>query len=288
MNLKQLRYFTAIAEEHQITAAAKRLNITQPPLSYELGSLERELGVKLVNRGARSAELTDAGKLLYERAQQILAMTSAAQHEVQSFGKGFSGVLHVGAVSSSGGTVPTTRMLEFTKSYPNVSFELHEGNTYQVIDMLDKGIVDVGVVRTPFQTSLFSVRSAQPEPMAAIMPPAYVRGSHEDMVSLDELGDVPLVVYRRFEPLLADCFRERGITPHICCVNDDARTTCIWAAKGFGVGLVPKSILREMNTDHLTEKDVDSERLTTSVAVIWEKNRYLSPLAQTFIEMFGA
>ncbi|MDD6693206.1 MAG: LysR family transcriptional regulator, partial [Olsenella sp.] len=69
MNLKQLEYFVAIAEEHQITAAARRLHISQPPLSYELSQLERELGVLLVTREARGVSLTDAGRVLYKRAR---------------------------------------------------------------------------------------------------------------------------------------------------------------------------------------------------------------------------
>ena len=107
MNLRQLEYFMAIAEEHQITAAARRLHITQPPLSYELSSLERELGVKLIERGPRSAELTEAGQLLYARAERILSLTSAATREVKSFGQGTSGTLSVGIISSAGGFRPT-------------------------------------------------------------------------------------------------------------------------------------------------------------------------------------
>ena len=72
MNLKQLEYFVAIAEERQITAAARRLNISQPPLSYELRQLESELGVTLVVRGPRQARLTEAGQLLYQRATKTL------------------------------------------------------------------------------------------------------------------------------------------------------------------------------------------------------------------------
>lgn len=286
MNLRQLSYFVAIAEEHQITAAARRLHITQPPLSHELSSLETELGVKLVDRGSRSVELTDAGKLLYGRACQILAMTSATRHEVESFGRGLSGVLHLGAVSSSGGVVPTTRMLEFTKSYPDVRFELNEGNTFQVIDMLRKGIVDVGIVRTPFPETGLCMRRTATEPMAAVMPLAYVVGADPRAVTLAELSQVPIVLYRRYEPLLRECFAEEGVTPFVSCVNSDARTTCIWADKGFGVGLVPRSILRMMNMGHLVVKDIACERLMTSVAVIWEKDRYLSPIASRFVDMF--
>ena len=77
MNLKQLEYFVAIVEEGQVTAAARRLHISQPPLSYELAQLERELGCKLVHRGPRGVTPTDAGRLLYERAAHILAMATA-------------------------------------------------------------------------------------------------------------------------------------------------------------------------------------------------------------------
>ena len=286
MNLKQLSYFMAIAEEQQITAAARRLHISQPPLSYELAALERELGVQLVKRGPRRAELTDAGKLLYRRAGQILSMTSSAAHEVESFGKGFRGVLSIGAVSSSGGQVPGPSMRELAKGYPDVRIELHEGNTFQVIDMLDRGIVDVGVVRTPFNETKFETRHARPEPMCAVMRSDAEFGANRASVTLEELAEQPIAMYRRFEPLVREVLSRKGLVPFIACLNDDARTTCIWARQGLGVGLVPKSIVSMMNTSELVTKDVDCEALMTAITLIWEKDRYLSPLAQRFIEQF--
>lgn len=286
MNLKQLEYFVAIAEEHQITAAARRLGISQPPLSYELASLERELGVTLVKRGARKAELTDAGWLLYERARRILAMTSAAEREVANYGSGFRGVLSIGTVSSSGCTVPNESMLEFAHSYPEVRFEVHEGNTFEVIDLLDKGIVDVGVVRMPFSAPQMEVRYAKPEPMLAVMPHGLVCGEKPDSVTLAELAEQPLVFYRRYQDLIRETFSASGLSPFVSCVNEDARTTCIWAAKGFGVGIVPSSIFSAMNGENLVGKRIDSDALVTRIAIIWERGRYLSPLAKRFIELF--
>ena len=138
VNLKQLEYFVAIAEEHQITAAARRLHISQPPLSYELAQLERELGTTLVRRGPRSATLTDAGKLLYERATRILALTQATKRDVEGVGKGMTGVLTLGVDASCAGSVPGTRLVELA-STPNVSVELREGDTPQVLEMLEGG-----------------------------------------------------------------------------------------------------------------------------------------------------
>lgn len=286
MNLKQLKYFIAIAEERQITAAAKRLHIAQPPLSYQLSLLEQELGVTLIKRGPRNAELTDAGQLLYKRAEQILDMTSSTAHEVESYGKGMRGVLSLGVVSSSGGIVPNQRMIEFTKHYPDIQFEIHEGNTFAIIEMLEKGIIDLGIVRTPFQHERFHCRYSELEPMAAVMTKDRVCGKNKHNITLQELKNEPLIIYRRFEALIYEAFSEGGITPFICCLNDDARTTYIWAQKGFGIGIVPKSALLVLNPNQLICKDILNDKLKTQVAVIWERNRYLSPLAHRFVELF--
>ena len=284
MNLKQLKYFTTIAEEHQITAAADKLHMAQPPLSYELSTLEKELGVTLVKRGPRSAELTDAGRLLYRRAEQILAMTTATEREIQNFGKGMKGVLSIGAISSSGGIIPDEHMLEFTKHYPDIRFELHEGNTFAIIDMLEKGIIDIGIVRTPFSSGSFNCRYAEPEPMEAVMTKGQEAGKDRERITLRELAGAPLIIYRRFEQLFGETFSAENLTPFISCINDDARTTYTWAEKGFGVGLLPKSILRVLNPKDMICKDIISDRLTTQLAVIWRKDRMLPPLAGKLVK----
>lgn len=292
MNLRQLEYFVAIAEEHQLTAAARRLHITQPPLSYELQQLERELGTKLVERGPRTAELTEAGKLLYVRAGQILALTSAAKREVETFGSGEAGVLSVGVISSSGGELPGPALCSLAADFPSVGLQLHEGNTYQVLDMLSRGIVDVGVVRTPFPQEGLECRFAAPERMVAVIPPRLAaqnpaRLETGDPVKLSELAGMPLAIYRRFEQVLRTCFEEAGVEPTFSCVADDARTTCVWASRGMGVALVPESFV---DTIRLVEGTavlpIDCQDLVTRMAVVWKAGRYLPPVGRRFVELF--
>ncbi len=287
MTLKQLKYFTAVAEERQITAAAKKLHIAQPPLSYQLAALEKELGVRLVKRGPRNVELTDAGELFYRRARQILDMAASAAREAEGCGRGRRGVLSLGTVSSSGGAVPNRSMLALAEDYPEVRFEVHEGNTFDILSMLEKGIVDLGVVRTPFPCERFHCRYTAPEPMAAVMAESRLCGG-ESGVTLRELSEQPLIFYRRFDTLLRDAFAEQGLNPFVCCLNDDARTTYTWALKGFGVGVMPRSELSVLGPDGLVCRDVLCETLVTRVAVIWERGRYLSPLARRFVELFEA
>ena len=144
MDIKQLTYFIAIVEEGNITRAANKLHMAQPPLSNQLKLLEDELGTKLLERGARKVSLTDAGKILYKRAKHIVEITKATIIEIEEFGKGVQGTLRLGTISSSGTALLSSRVIEFNKKYPNIKFEIHEGNTYEVLEMINSGIIEVG------------------------------------------------------------------------------------------------------------------------------------------------
>ena len=170
MNLKQLEYFIAVAEEKQVTAAAKRLNIAQPPLSYQLKQLEKELGVQLLKRTAHGVQLTPAGSTLAEYAKQIVDLTKITEYKVKNIDQGFLGTLRIGATSTSGGVLPNDQAAELIKAYPGVKFELSEGNTYQLLDLLNKNLIDVAVLRTPFNREGLQVRMFPAEPMMAIIP----------------------------------------------------------------------------------------------------------------------
>jgi DNA-binding transcriptional LysR family regulator len=285
VNLKQLEYFVAIAEEHQITAAARRLHISQPPLSYELAQLERELGTTLVRRGPRSATLTDAGKLLYERALRILALAQATKRDVEGVGKGMAGVLTLGVDASCVGSVPGSRLAELA-TVPDVSVELREGDTSQVLEMLEGGVVDIGVVRTPFPSDGLRCRYARAERMLAIMPPALEVGTEMD-VTCAQLSDVPVILTRRLEAQVRDAFADAKANLLASCTVDDPRTACTWARNGMGVALVPETLLPVTDTGECFIKVIAEKGLSTRQAVVWKADRYMSPLAQRCLALLG-
>mgnify|MGYP001679293221 CR=1 FL=1 len=285
VNLKQLEYFVAIAEEHQITAAARRLHISQPPLSYELAQLERELGTTLVRRGPRSATLTDAGKLLYERAMRILALTQATKRDVEGVGKGMTGVLTLGVDSSCAGSVPGSRLSELA-SAPDVSVELREGTTPQVLEMLEGGVVDIGVVRTPFASGGLRCRYAKNERMLAIMPPALEVGDEVE-VTCAQLSSVPIVLARCLEPLVHTAFSEAKADLSKRCMVDDERTACTWARSGMGVAIISETLLSVTDTGDCYIKAIAEKSLSTRQAVVWKADRYMSPLAQRCLALLG-
>ena len=286
MNLKQLEYFVAIAEERQITAAARRLNISQPPLSYELRQLESELGVTLVVRGPRQARLTEAGQLLYQRATKILAMTAAARREVESVGSGMTGALSLGVCPDCAGLVPAARLRELRDRFPEVSVEVSEGSTSEVLELLEGGIVDVGVVRTPFKSEGLRCRFAAAEPLVAVMPQDFEAGS-ELACTPEDLSGVPLVLTRRQVGPVRDAFGEKDIESQVACLVDDVRTAALWAREGMDVALVPRSLIRVTDTGEQFIKVLDCRELESRPAVVWRADRTLSPLAERAIALLG-
>lgn len=286
MDIKQLKYFLTIAEEEQITSAAKKLNMSQPPLSYQLKTLEDELGVKLVDRGSKKIHLTDAGQVLRNRAEQIVELTEVTYKELRDLSKGMQGTLSIGTVSSSGPTLFDKRLKIFHDVYPLVNFEIYEGNTYKIIEYLHNGLIQIGIVRTPFNMDGFNYILADPEPMVAVMSEALDWDNKNEKISLLELKDKPLIVYRRFEALIKERCECTGFEPKFFCKNDDARTTLLWAASGLGIGIVPYSAINLVPNNNLKLKIIEDSFLKSQIAAIWIKDKYISTSAKHFLDIF--
>ncbi|MCD8249415.1 MAG: LysR family transcriptional regulator, partial [Lachnospiraceae bacterium] len=237
MDLKQLSYFTAVVEEGTISAAARRLHLTQPPLSAQMKALEEEAGCVLFERGSRQIRLTAAGQMLYGRAQKMLELADITVRELQDYQEGTGGVLRLGVVSSIGSSFLTGAVRSFCTEHPQINFELTEGNTYQLLDKLSSGLIELAIVRTPFSGQGLSSVLLLEEPLLAAGRQQYFPA--KDSLTLADLKDTPLILYRRWEPILSESFRNAGFLPRIFCKNDDARTSAAWADAGLGVTILP-------------------------------------------------
>jgi DNA-binding transcriptional LysR family regulator len=284
MELRQLHYFLAIAEAGSITAAAEALHMAQPPLSQQLKQLEEELNTTLVERGSRHIRLTDAGALFRDRAEEILDLAQSAKRELLDRDKGLCGTLTLGTVSSSG--LPDDNVKAFHVRYPDVSYEVHEGNTYQVLDLLRKGVVEVGIVRTPFNAVDLKCRFLKSELMSAVFSDDGLF-TGKGRLSVADLRGVPLVFYRRFERFIIEECEAAGFEPLVACRTDDARTTVNWVRSGFGVGLVPETALAR-ETSGLKRLSIENEALRSTLTATTVGDRYLSAAARRFFEEFGS
>lgn len=289
MDIRQLLYFTTIAEEGSISAAAKKLHLSQPPLSYQMKLLEEELHLPLIERSARGIALTEAGRVLYKRAKGILELSELTRKEMLAMASGFTGTLHIGTVSSSGASLLGWRIPAFHQKYPQIGFAIHEGNTFELMEMLESGLIELAIVRTPFHNDQLNCLYLSPEPMiaagaASFFPAGMPSGQP---ISLELLGHAPVILYRRFEKILLSLCEQKGITPQVFCIADDARTTLMWAEAGLGVAVVPQSAYRIMPHHNMVYGELSEEDLHTRIAAVCKKGCSLSWAAQQFLEIFA-
>lgn len=309
MDFKQLLYFTTVVDEGTISAAARKLHMTQPPLSTQLKLLEDEVGCLLFERGPRSIRLTDAGRIMYDRAVLLLRMSSQLTDELDACTRGSHGTLRIGIISSVGSTLCCDWFRGFHEKYPDVGFEVSEANTYQLLEKLQDGVLELAIVRSPFPAGDFISLPLKEERIYAAGHLKYFWGSNglalagfdssnfeatdsnicyppisSTPLSIKQLSLLPLILYRRWEPLFSDVFHAAEVELKPICKNDDARTTAFWTDAGLGVGLLPEAVLPLLHNPETICFPLDGTAFTTNVFLIRSKNAYLSAVGKSFIQ----
>lgn len=280
MNLKQLRYFLVVAEEKQITAAAKRLYIAQPPLSYQLKQLEKELGAQLFKRTSHGIELTDVGQIFQSYANEIISLAQNAENQVHKTISGELGTIAIGMVSSSTGLIPMNSFNELRKYYPEISFDIYEDNTYGILDKLEKKTIDLGIVRTPYNQTGLNTKTLTTEKMMAISVDPDFQQKKE--LRIKDLADQPLIIYRRFEDIFNQTFAHHGLKPFYAVKCDDSRTAITWAKRKMGVALVPESIATTYAQENMIA--IKHANWITHLQLVWRKDHQVTPLMKKIID----
>lgn len=282
MEIRQLKYFAAVVEEKTVIAAAEKLHMTQPPLTLQLHRLEEELGCRLFKRQGRGLVLTDAGQTMYQRAVEILSMCDGAKNEMADYRKGAVGTLRIGVISSVQGTLFLDWLTDYRAQHPKITVSIHGANTYQLLEKLQNREIDLAVVRTPFSAAGLFVRRLYREPMLAVGKAEFFKGLSAGPVRLGQLSGCPIILYRRWQKIIASCFEAEGCTPSLCCVNDDARMTLALTARGLGVGLLHPSALTLPEPASLKTVEIANRTLCSEIALICREHEQLPEPARLF------
>lgn len=270
MDIKQLHYFTTVVEEKTVTAAAEKLHMTQPPLTMQLHALESELGCKLFGRKGRTLSLTDAGQHMYRRALEIIGMCDNAQREMKDYRNGTVGTLRIGVISSVQGTLFTKILKEYHDRYPNIKISVFSANTYQLLEKLQNREIDTAITRTPFSAAKLHAEYIRTEEIHAIGKSEFFgkAAAGGTDITLAELARLPLIIYRRWQKVIESVFESAGLSPNICCVNDDARMTLLLALNGLGVGLLHPSAIPSEYGDDISVMRLPEKALTSRIALV--------------------
>lgn len=291
LELRQLRYFVAVAEEMHFGRAAQRLHMTQPPLSQSIQGLEGLLGTPLFARTSRSVTLTPAGAALLPHARQLLHDAQALPDLARRAAAGESGRLALAFVSTADYSVLPPFLHQFRTAYPQVQIELLEATSDLQLEALEQDEIDVGLLIPPLpdrMKDLLCYRRVLSEPLV-LAAPENVAALHTDgPVPLQAVAGLPLIIFpRRIAPAFHDailgCYRDAGLTPRIGQEAIQMQTIVGLVSAGMGIALVPQSV------SNLKRPGVVYRALAGTTAVIetglaWRRDNP-SPVLHAFLEL---
>ncbi len=295
MTLKQLEYFLAIAETESITQAAELLHVSQPPLSLQLKALEDEFGVPLFERTRRGLAITQSGRLLEQRAQEIFELINQTVNEVRSKTTSPKVEIRMGTVNSVSNRLMPGWIYAYNSRRPNVDVQVAEASTTDILAALDERRIDLGIVREPFNKSRYNCRQIadtglgdhESDCFVALADPGFFAAPEEEDIPLVELRDFPLLLHRRYIPMFTKYCKACGFIPNIFCKNNDVMSLLSWAKAGIGIAVLPYSSSL-LNTDaHLVRKRIVDPVIPSRLFVAWNKDAVLSKEMADFLDMIS-
>ena len=281
-----MQAFYAIVEEGNISHAAQRLDIAQPALSRQMKRLETALGVQLFERGSRRIRLTEAGRVLYSRVEHILGMVDGTVREITEIGSGVAGSIRLGTITTSGAMLLPELMAEFHRQYPQVTFQLWEGEGARILELLDNRVIEIGITRTQVDQNVYESIVLPNEPLVMLMQRAHPCGCKEDVIRLEELKDEQLIVPLRWKTIFVTQCRKLGFEPNIVCVSDSIVQDVLCTKMGVGMALLPISARSLLTDGDMIYKKLTEPEISTHTVIAWLKNRPLSSSSRHLIALF--
>ncbi|MGN0160820.1 MAG: LysR family transcriptional regulator [Lachnospiraceae bacterium] len=288
MDIRELKYFMEVAGELNITRAAKNLNMAQPPLSRQIQMLEEELGVKLFDRSKKKIQLTEEGKLLKNRGIQILELIEKTETEVRELAKGSTGTLYIGTVEGRGPNLISSWIARFKEEYPNVYYELWNGSTDDVLDRLEKGLLDVALIMEPFDHERLDSIVVDKVPWIAMInnehPLAKLPG---DTIELSQLEGEPVFFpsrkYRIHE--VSGWFSQENININVQGEMSSYLNARELTMNGVGIAIFPSTAGGERKNVWVTEKRIVNPERIATYALVWNRSKPLSVLGKRFVDL---
>jgi DNA-binding transcriptional LysR family regulator len=285
MELRQLRYLVAVAEEQHFTRAAAREHVAQPALSQQIQRLEAELGLTLVQRTTRRVAMTEAGELLVARARRAIAELDAAQAELQSLAGVQAGRLSVGALHTMGPIDLSLVLATFHRSYPAVELTVREQSSEELAAMLHDEEVELAFlsVTDRMASGGLTLDRLVSEELVAVLPRDH-RLAGRARVRIGDLAADAFISFRRgsrLRELLVSAGAAAGFEPRIALESNESRRIRSLVSRGLGVAILPRSDA-EAPGAAVTVRALEGPPLRRDVLLASRAQRHLSPAALAF------
>ena len=283
MELRVLQYFLAVAREQNISAAAQSLHLSQPTLSRQLRDMEEELGKQLFIRGSRRITLTDEGMILRKRAEEILDLVKKTETEIAVTDSSISGDVYIGAGETEGVHFLTKAARLLQQDHPDVRFHIASGDTTDVTDDLDKGLIDFGLLFDPVDKSRYEYLRLPFQDSYGVLMRRDSELASKDAITPEDLWDKPLIWNRntRDDSPLTAWLRRDLSQVHNAATYNLLFNGSLMVKDGLGYAFSLENVINTTDSD-LCFKPL-SPALKANMSIVWKKYQIFSKPAEKFL-----
>ena len=289
MELRVLRYFLTVAKEQSFTKAAEQLHITQPTLSRQISGLEEELETVLFNRNGRNITLTDEGLLLKRRALEIIDLEDKIVDEFKENEDVADGVITIGCGEFAAVETLAKIIEGYKRKYPMVQIALHTGTADNVLEMMNKGLIDIGLFLEPTNTeNLDYIRIKDSDWWVVGMRPDDPLAEKE-YITKEDLLNLPLILPERYsvQSELANWFGKDFEKLNIAFTSNLGTNAGVIAINGLGYPVSIRGAAKYWRSDLIVQKKLYPE-MKSSTVIAWRRNIPYSKAIKLFIEEINA
>lgn len=289
MDLRVLHYFLAVAREQSISAAAESLHLSQPALSTQIKAMEDELGKKLLIRGTKGSRkvlLTDEGMILRKRAEEILDLVKKTESEIMLSDEYVAGDVYIGA-----GETDVIRLLaraanQLKKDYPDIHYHISSGNSAYVIERLDKGLIDFGLLYGTIDRSKYEAIEIPIKDTFGVLMRKDSPLAQKEFISPEDLWDKPLIMSRQDErdgwPVAAQIRRDFSKLNIVATYNLLFNGSLL-VEEGLGYAVCFDKIINTTGDSDLCFRPIKPE-IKTAPSIVWKKYQIFSKAAEKFLQ----
>ena len=279
-----MQYFLAVTREGNISAAAQSLNLSQPSLSRQLKDLEEELGARLFIRGNRRIELTEEGLILRKRAGEIMQLVELTESEISEVKNNISGTLSIGAGESLSMHRITEVFRRLKENYPDIRLNVVSGDTEDLQDRLDRGLLDFALIFTDFDRNTYHHLTLEEKEIFGVIMRRDDALAEKEYITVKDLYDKPLIVSRANGLDIFSGSQARKL--QVAATYNLLYNASLMVEDGIGVAISFDGLVDTSENSSLCFRPLYPE-ISVSPSLIWKRHQKLSIISQLFIKQLS-
>ncbi len=281
MDIRTMQYYLAVVREGTISAAAEALHIAQPSLSRQMKDLEDELGVSLFDRGNRKITLTEEGMVLRKRAEEMVRLMQLTEEEISSIKNHVSGSVRIGAGESVSFHYLSRAAASLAEEHPGIRFHITSGDTQDLMDELQNGLIDFAVIFTDVDHTLYQSLPLPAEDSFGVLMPKDSPLAEKDVIHWSDLKGLPVVVSRASLPYFTGA--EDLSSLNIVATYNLIFNASLLVEDGLGYAVCFDRLINTTGESTLCVRPL-APQIKSAGNLIWKKYQVFSPAVQLFID----